>query len=125
MIRKSACALLLTTLLQAQDRAARDGELGAPILLRAGDAPIDVTVGHAAPRFFDFDVDGLKDLLVGEYGTGAFPRDRLPPEIAKGTLDFEIGKLRIYRNVGTAGAPRFADFHYLRAGDEDASIPTT
>lgn len=125
MLHKTACALLLTTLLPAQKQTTLDSELGAPILLRAGDAPIDVTVGHAAPRFFDFDGDGLKDLLVGEYGTGAFPRDRLPPEIAKGTLDFEIGKLRIYRNVGTAGAPRFADFHYLRAGDEDASIPTT
>lgn len=100
--------------------------LRAPVRLQAGGAPIDVTVGHAAPLVIDIDGDGLRDLLVGEFGTGTFPPDRLPEDIGGlGRDSFSLGKLRVYRNVGSAEAPRFDDFKYLRAGKEDASIPTT
>ena len=85
-------------------------------------APIDVTVGHAAPYVIDFDGDGLRDLLVGEFGDQPYPQERLP-EGAKGT--YEQGRLRIYRNCGTNAAPIFKGFEYLRAGKEYASIPST
>jgi len=101
-------------------------ELLPPVRLSAGGEPIDVTVGHAAPLMLDVDGDGLRDLLVGEFGTGTFPGERLPEDMGAFARDsFDQGKLRIYTNVGSANAPRFEDFKYLRAGKEDASIPTT
>ena len=101
-------------------------ELHPPVRLVAGGEPIDVTVGHAAPLMIDMDGDGLRDLLVGEFGTDTFPGERLPEDLGGFARDsFTQGKLRIYRNVGSANAPQFEDFKYLRAGKEDASIPTT
>ncbi len=61
----------------------------APFRVKAGESWIDVEVGHAAPLWYDWDGDGLEDLLVGQFGEG---------------------KLRIYRNVGKKGAPAFRDF---------------
>lgn len=74
-----------------------------PVRINAGDAPINVDVGHAAPCYADIDGDGLKDLLVGQFGEG---------------------KLRIYKNTGSAKAPAFKEFEYLKAGGETAKVPT-
>jgi hypothetical protein len=104
---------------------AGDFRLAPPVRLEAAGVPIDVTVGHAAPYIIDFDGDGVRDLLVGEYGKGSFPRKRLPERLREKDMDFAEGKLRIYRNLGTNATPLFKDFEYLRAGREYASIPTT
>jgi hypothetical protein len=117
----AAVALGLFTGSQAEPR----DELAPPVRLTAGDSPIDVTVGHAAPHVMDFDGDGLRDLLVGEFGTGTFLQERLPESRRSKKSGYAEGKLRIYRNVGTNAAPAFADFEYLRAGKQHASIPTT
>ncbi len=74
-----------------------------PIIINAGDSPINVDVGHAAPFWHDMDGDGVPDLLVGQFGEG---------------------KLRVYRNIGTAKEPKFKDFEYLKAGGEIARVPT-
>lgn len=74
-----------------------------PVRINAGDAPINVDVGHAAPFVADIDGDGLKDLLVGQFGEG---------------------KLRIYKNVGTAKEPKFKDFEWFKAGGDIARVPT-
>ena len=74
-----------------------------PELLDAGGTAIDVEVGHAAPFVHDMDGDGLGDLLVGQMGKG---------------------QLRIYRNVGTATAPRFEGHEVLQAGGADATVPS-
>jgi hypothetical protein len=69
-----------------------------PFRVTAGDKFIDVEVGHAAPWHIDWDGDGVKDLLVGQFGEG---------------------KLRIYRNVGTDAQPKFNEDYALfqtRAG---------
>jgi hypothetical protein len=79
-----------------------DVQLEPPFLVQAGDAPIDVAGGHSAPFFHDVDGDGLDDLLVGQ---------------------FEGGHLRVYRNVGERGAPRFAEHELLQAGGSAASVP--
>ena len=99
--------------------------LGEPVRLEANGVPIDVTIGHAAPYVIDFDGDGVRDLLVGELGKGAFPKKRLPERLREKDMGFDEGKLRIYRNIGTNAKPLFKDFEYLRAGREYASIPTT
>jgi hypothetical protein len=78
------------------------GELAPPYLVEAGGRPIDVAGGNSAPFWHDLDGDGLADLLVGQ---------------------FEDGCVRVYRNVGRRGAPRFEDFAYLRAGEGLARVP--
>ena len=80
-----------------------EGELGSPVAVEAGGEPIDMDVGHAAPFMHDMDGDGLRDLLVGQMGGG---------------------KLRIYKNVGTAQAPAFEEFETLKIGETDATVPS-
>lgn len=95
-MRLLAVALLACAPLAAQNFA-------DPVRIHAGEAPINVDIGHAAPFYADVDGDGLSDLLVGQFGEG---------------------KLRIYKNVGSAKEPKFDKFEYLRAGGEIAKVPT-
>ena len=76
--------------------------LAEPVKILAGGEPIAVAIGHAAPWVMDFDKDGRKDLVVGQ---------------------FSGGKARIYLNVGTDAKPVFEDFTFLQAGGEVASVP--
>ncbi len=96
-------------------------DFDAPVRIEANGKPIDVTTGHAAPYVYDFDGDGTRDLLVGEFGSGTF----------KGEVHMELshswaeGRLRIYRNHGTAKAPVFRDFEYFKGGGKIATVPIT
>jgi hypothetical protein len=77
-------------------------DLAPPVRVTANGKPLDVErSGHSAPFVGDFDGDGKPDLLVGQ---------------------FSGGKLRIYRNVGTAGAPKFGDFEWFKASDALGTI---
>jgi hypothetical protein len=78
-------------------------DLRAPVRIEAGGRAIDVEHGHAAPLFADFDGDGLEDLAVGQFGGG---------------------KLRIYKNVGFRGAPRFDEFKWFTADGSEGTIPS-
>lgn len=63
--------------------------------------------GIAAPAYYDWDGDGLKDLLVGEFGSGA--------EHGRPTGNF----IRVYLNTGTESEPQFAtQFDYARPAFE-------
>lgn len=93
----------LALLLAAIPAAWAGDELLAPQRIEAAAEPIDVEVGHAAPFLHDMDGDGLLDLLVGQMGKG---------------------QLRIYRNVGSAEAPRFEAFELFQAGGKDATVPS-
>jgi hypothetical protein len=77
-------------------------ELAPGVKILAGDKTIDVEVGHAAPHFADFDGDGVRDLLVGQFGGG---------------------KLRIYRNTGDNAKPKFGAFNFFQADGKDATVP--
>ena len=68
-----------------------------PVRLEAGGQPITTDIGHAAPYVYDFDGDGVRDLLVGQFGQG---------------------KLRIYRNTGTNDRPRYAAHHRRSASTQ-------
>lgn len=78
--------------------------LGPPEKALDGKEPIDVEVGHATPNLVDWDGDGKRDLLLGQFGGG---------------------RLRYYRNVGADGAPRFEGFAYVQAGGKDATVPVS
>ena len=75
-----------------------------PVRIEAGGKPIDVEIGHAAPYVYDFDRDGKRDLLVGQFGSG---------------------RLRIHRNVGTNEAPLLEESQWFMAGDEIATVPAS
>jgi hypothetical protein len=85
--------------------------LEKPFKVMAGGQPIAVIVGHAAPFVYDFNHDGKKDLIVGEYGS-ANKQSKHP------------GRARIYINTGTDAAPVFKDFTYLKAQEVHASVPS-
>jgi hypothetical protein len=77
--------------------------LASPVRILDGDQPVDVDVGHPMPCVVDWDGDGKKDLLVGQFGDG---------------------KLRIYLNHGTDAKPQFSGFSYVQAGGKNARVPT-
>lgn len=76
--------------------------LAEPHRILDGSDPINVDVGHAAPTVFDINKDGLKDLIVGQFGGG---------------------KLRIYINKDSNSHPRFDGYEYLRVNGKDVSVP--
>ena len=77
-------------------------DLAPPVRLEAGGKPIDTEEGHAAPFVGDFDGDGIRDLLVGQYGDGA---------------------LWIFRNVGTNEKPVLAAGKKFKEGSPDGRVP--
>ena len=79
------------------------GELAEPVRLEAGGAFIDTEIGHASPLVYDFDGDGVKDLLVGQFGEGL---------------------LRIYRNEGSNSAVELAAGVKFKDGHEDGRVPS-
>jgi hypothetical protein len=83
-------------------KGAAASELAAPFRVEADGKPIDTETGHAVPLMIDFDGDGVRDLLVGQ---------------------FSGGKLRIYRNVGSNTQPKFGAFAWFNAGGKEASVP--
>ena len=91
-----------------------------PVRIEADGKPIDVTTGHAAPYVYDFDGDGNRDLLVGEFGSGKFRG-----ETTSDNSPLANARLRIYLNKGSDSSPRYDGFTYLQAGGENASVPST
>jgi hypothetical protein len=78
-------------------------DLSPPIRLSAAGKPIDTDIGHAAPFVGDFDGDGVRDLLVGQFGEGI---------------------LWVFRNEGTDAQPRLAAGVKFKGGKEDGRVPT-
>ena len=94
--------MVLAGLIPAEN-VAPSAELAAPVRLEAAGKPIDaMEIGHAAPFVCDFDGDGLKDLLVGQ---------------------FKDGLLWIYRNEGTNSEPKLAAGVKFKEGQEDGRVP--
>lgn len=89
--------------LGSETQPSRSADLEPAVRVLVAGKPIDVDTGHAAPALHDWDGDGVRDLLVGQFGDG---------------------KLRIYKNFGTDKAPRYFGFEFFRAGGQDATIPS-
>jgi hypothetical protein len=81
------------------------GDLQEPFQLMAGDEPIDVGgIGYAAPFVGDFNMDGRRDLLVGQ---------------------FSEGKMRVFLNEGTDAMPKFSkDYVWFKEGAATGRVPT-
>ncbi len=73
-----------------------------PVLLQSGGSTIDVGY-YAAPQMFDWDRDGNKDLVTGQ---------------------FTSGMIRFYPNVGEDSAPVFSGFSYLQASGTQITLPS-
>ncbi len=91
---------ILASMLAAADPVAND--LAPPVQLHAGDQPINVDMGHAAPFVADLKGDGQMVLLVGQFGEG---------------------KLRLYPNIGTRTEPKFDRFEWFQAGGQVVTLP--
>ena len=78
-------------------------ELGKPVRLEADGKPIDTEIGHATPALYDWDGDGKRDLLVGQFGGG---------------------RMKILRNVGSNQAPKFAAASWFEADGKVVTTPT-
>lgn len=76
-------------------QVAGEAKLAKGVELEAAGEPIDVEVGHLVPRACDWNNDGKKDLIVGQFRDGA---------------------IRLYLNEGTDAAPVFGEFSLLQAG---------
>lgn len=69
--------------------------------ISAGGSPIVVPLGCASPFIYDWDGDGIKDLLFGQ---------------------FTSGKVQFWKNYGTNAAPVFTSGSYIQAGGVDISV---
>ena len=74
---------------------AEEPTLQQGVKLTADGKTIDIEIGHLVPCVSDWNCDGKKDLIVGQ---------------------FAEGKIRLYLNQGTDASPVFNDFSYLCAG---------
>ena len=79
-------------------------ELKPPVRLEANGSPIDTGgIGYAAPFYADFDSDGIRDLLVGE---------------------FSEGRMRVFKNHGSDPRPVFQDHEFFKADGELGTVPS-
>ncbi len=93
--------------LNASNAVVLGDDLAPPVRLEAGGKPIDTDTGHAAPFVCDWDGDGVKDLLVGQFSGG-----------------FSGGSLLVLRNEGTNAQPKLAAGVKFKQGTKDGSVPS-
>ena len=72
------------------------------VRLKADGKDINTTVGHLVPCVADWNNDGKKDLLVGQFSGGI---------------------IQVYLNRGTDVAPVFKNSNSLRAGGAEIRLP--
>ena len=88
-------------------------KLQPPVLIVAGDIPVRTEKhGLAAPALWDWDGDGRRDLLVGEFETNS---GELFPMAEDGST------IRVYRNIGTDDVPQFSS-EFEWAKDTEGTI---
>ena len=74
---------------------------GPQELVQSGGVNIDVGY-YGSPQMFDWNGDGKKDLVLGQYGSG---------------------KIRLYENVGEDSAPVFNGYYFMAAGGAEITLP--
>ncbi len=96
-VRGAAAGLVLAATVFAQS-------FEKPVRVKAAGDFITTQIGHSAPYVYDFDGDGVRDLLVGQFGGG---------------------KLRIYRNAGTNKKPNYEAHQWFMAAGAIATVPAS
>ncbi len=86
-------------------------QLAAPFRVEADGVPITAVTGHAAPFVVDYDGDGVRDLIVGMFGSDV--------------VGIRGGTGRFYKNVGTNQAPMFGAFATLQADGKPAAMESS
>jgi hypothetical protein len=94
--------LVMTAVLAATLASAAIPRFADPVLVTDNGTPIDVGY-YGAPQMFDWNLDGKKDLVVGQ---------------------FTSGMIRFYPNVGENAAPAFNGFSYLEADGGQITLPS-
>ncbi len=87
--------ILLTGLIVTAGSGAAEPVFHTGVLLEADGGPIEVKVGHLVPCTTDWNGDGNKDLLVGQ---------------------FSQGRIQLYLNEGSHEKPVFSAGTILEAG---------
>ena len=77
------------------------GRFYGGVKISAAEGVINVNMGCLAPVVTDWNNDGKKDLIVGQ---------------------FENAKIRLYLNYGTDSQPVFKEYSFLQAGQKDISL---
>jgi hypothetical protein len=72
-----------------------------PFFVQANGIDLVVTASIPDPCVVDWDGDGLKDLVIGQ---------------------FSLGKIRFYPNSGTNEVPVFTTYTFLQAGGVDITM---
>ena len=93
---------LATGLLLGLTCAVGFGDLQEGVKAQADGQAIDVKIGHLVPAVLDWNGDGKKDLIVGQFGGG---------------------RIRVYLNEGTDAKPTFKSFKFLEAGEKEIRLP--
>jgi len=94
---RSCIAVVLVTVLCCGFCLADAPKLDKGVRIEANGAPIDIEIGHLVPDAVDFNGDGRKDLVVGQ---------------------FKEGCIRLYLNEGTDAAPVFKEGKPLEAAGQ-------
>ena len=79
-------------------------DFGPEELVQAGGSDLTVS-GYSVPSYWDWDNDGLPDLIVGE-GSGSY-----------------TAKVRVYLNTGSVSSPSFSTYFYAQSGGSDLTVP--
>ncbi|MFC1477390.1 hypothetical protein ACFL6L_02875 [candidate division KSB1 bacterium] len=95
--------VLCTALLAYSGDASAQKSFQPGVKLMVDGKPINVTQGHSVPAVFDWNNDGKKDIITGQ---------------------FRDGKISLYLNRGTDAQPVFKDFEYMKAGGKEISLPS-
>jgi len=90
------------------ETSAVDGapQLGPEQRVTVGGTDLQV-MAYSVPALADWNADGLPDLVVGE------------------KFDLASGKVRVYLNSGSAGAPVYGAFFYVQAAGSDLTVPAS
>jgi len=111
---------LLFVLIQVQ-ALAYEPIFKAGVKIQADGSAIDVkennpldppNTGQSVPEVSDWNGDGRKDLLVGQFDTDTYEHEN----------DIDEGRVRLYLNSGTDSEPVFTLFRYLEADGEVLAI---
>lgn len=84
--------------------------LDQPFLVQGSTGPVkSLGMGWGDPVMFDWNKDGKKDLLIGEFWSGTENTDTIIP------FESRTSQIRVYLNIGTSSEPRFSDtFEYAK-----------